>query len=143
LLAFIERHHAPHDPALARAFAAPELHGMPAIQISPSEGRTLTLLMRLLGAQTVVEVGTLAGYSALCLARGLPASGKLVSFELDPRHAAVARDNVAFAGEAARIDVRVGPALQGLEELAASGPFDALFIDADKGGYPDYARCDF
>src|SRR4051812_22604572 len=83
LLAFVEAQHGPHDAALARAFAAPGLHGMPAIQIGPSEGRTLTLLMQLIGARTVVEVGTLAGYSALCLARGLPASGKVISFELE------------------------------------------------------------
>jgi caffeoyl-CoA O-methyltransferase len=141
LLAFIERHHAVHDAALARAFEAPAKHGMPSIQVSPSEGKVLTLLMRLLGARHVVEVGTLAGFSALCLARGMSAEGKLVSLELEPHNAAVARDNIAFAGMSDRIEVIVGPALSTLQRLIApAAGFDAMFIDADKGGYPDYAR---
>jgi caffeoyl-CoA O-methyltransferase len=140
LLAHVVAHHSPHDAALERAFRAPDAHALPAIQISPSEGKVLTLLMRMLGARRVVEVGTLAGYSALCLARGLPPEGRLLSFEADPRHAAVARDNIAFAGEATRVEVRALPALEGLADLGGHPPFDAMFIDADKAGYPDYAR---
>ncbi len=142
LLAFIEGHHAVHDAALARAFEAPARHGMPQIQVSPSEGRALTLLMRLLGARSVVEVGTLAGYSALCLARGMAPGGKLVSLELDPGNAEVARDNIAFAGMSEQIEVIVGPALSTLPSLARgrAAELDAMFIDADKSGYPDYAR---
>jgi caffeoyl-CoA O-methyltransferase len=140
LLAFVERHHAPHDAALARAFDAPGKHDMPAIQISPSEGKTLTLLMRLIGARKVVEVGTLAGYSALRLAQGLAPGGRLWSVELDPRHAQIARENLAAAGVGDRVEVVVGSALQELSQLSVHGPFDAVFIDADKGNYPHYAR---
>lgn len=142
LVAFVERHHSAHDAALARAFEAPARHGLPQIQVSPSEGKTLCLLMRLIGARRVVEVGTLAGYSALWLARGMASGGKLVTLELDPRTAAIARDNLAFAGLRERVEVVVGSALETLPTLtlAADGELDAMFIDADKGGYPDYAR---
>jgi caffeoyl-CoA O-methyltransferase len=141
-LAFVEQHHVRHDDALTRAFEAPAKHGLPQIQISPSEGKTLTLLMQLIGARNVIEVGTLAGYSALCLARGMRSGGKLISLELEPKNAQVARDNIAFAGMSDRIEVLIGPALATLETLArgTAAELDAMFLDADKGGYPDYAR---
>ncbi|HEX7416899.1 MAG TPA: O-methyltransferase [Polyangiales bacterium] len=139
LLAFVERHHAAHDPALERAFAAPAQHGMPAIQVSRSEGKTLSVLMRLVGARKVVEVGTLAGYSALRLLQGLPPDGRVWTVEQDPRHAQIARDNLAAAGVAERVEVLVGAALDLLPQLVNHGPFDAMFIDADKGNYPHYA----
>ena len=140
LIDYVDRVHAAHDPALARAFAAPDQHDMPAIQVGASEGKTLTLLMRLIGARNVVEVGTLAGYSALRLIAGLAPGGKLWTFELEPKHAQVARDNFAAAGVADRVEVRVGAALSGLRAIESEGPFDAMFIDADKAGYADYAR---
>lgn len=138
--AFTDRTHAAHDAALERAFRAPDAHGMPAIQLGASEARLLGLLMQLIAARKVVEVGTLAGYSALRLASGLAPGGKLWTFELDAHHAEVARDNIQAAGLADRIEVRVGPALVGLQGIESEGPFDAMFIDADKSGYPDYAR---
>jgi caffeoyl-CoA O-methyltransferase len=138
-LAFVERVHAAHDAALDRAFDAPALHGMPAIQVAPSEGKLLGLLLRLVGARKVVEVGTLAGYSTIRMGRALPPDGKLYSIELDPKHAAVARANIEAAGLGDRVEVRVGAGADVLEQLAALGPFDAVFLDADKQGYPVYA----
>jgi caffeoyl-CoA O-methyltransferase len=140
IVAFVDGAHAQHDAVLARAFGAPGAHGMPAIQLGASESRFLTLLMQLIAAEKVVEIGTLAGYSALRIARGMRPSGKLWTFELEPHHAQVARDNIAQAGLSERIEVRVGPALAGLGAIEAEGPFDAIFIDGDKSGYPDYAR---
>jgi caffeoyl-CoA O-methyltransferase len=138
--AFADRTHAAHDSALERAFSAPDKHDMPAIQLGTSESRLLTLLMQLIAARKVVEVGTLAGYSALRLARGLAAGGKVWTFEIEPRYAQIARDNVAAAGLTERVEVRLGAALEGLAGIESEGPFDAMFIDADKEGYPEYAR---
>jgi caffeoyl-CoA O-methyltransferase len=140
LLAFVERVHAAHDTALDRAFKAPAAEGMPEIQVAPSEGKLLGLLLRMIDARKVVEVGTLAGYSAVRMARALPEDGKLYTIEYDPKHAAVARANIDAAGLSSRIDVRVGPGNDVLPQLSALAPFDALFLDADKQGYPDYAR---
>lgn len=132
--------HAPHDEALARAFRAPEAEGMPAIQVAPSEGKTLALLLRLAGARKVVEVGTLAGYSAIWMARALPPGGRLWSLEADPHHAQVARANLAAAGLADRVEVVEGDAVSRLADLEAEGPFCAVFVDADKGRYDLYGR---
>jgi caffeoyl-CoA O-methyltransferase len=132
--------HAPHDAALARAFDAPEKQGMPAIQLGPSEGKALELLLRIAGAKKVVEVGTLAGYSAIRAARALPADGHVHTVEFDPRHARVARENIAAAGLAERVTVHEGPGLEVLPRLVRFGPFDAVFIDADKGNYDRYGR---
>lgn len=140
ILAFVDRTHAAHDAGLERAFAAPDKQGMPAIQLGASEARFLTLLMQLIGARKVVEVGTLAGYSALRIARGLATGGKLWTFELEAHHAQVARDNLSAAGVAERVEVIVGPALANLQKIESHAPFDAVFIDADKPGYPEYAR---
>jgi caffeoyl-CoA O-methyltransferase len=139
LLAFVERVHVPHDPALQRAFDAPAAQGMPQIQVAPSEGKLLGLLLRLIGARKVVELGTLAGYSAIHIARALPPDGKLYTIEIDPRHAEIARANIAAAGLAERVEVRLGAGLEVLAQLDALAPFDAVFLDADKEGYPDYA----
>lgn len=140
LIAYVDRIHAGHDAALQRAFDAPGKSDMPQIQVGASEGKLLTLLLRLIDARKVVEVGTLAGYSALRIARGLAAGGKLWSLELEPHHAQVARANLSAAGVADRVEVLVGSALESLETLASAGPFDAVFVDADKSGYLDYAR---
>lgn len=138
--AYVDRLHAPHDRALTLAFEAPEREKMPAIQVAPSEGKLLGMLIALAGARRVVEVGTLAGYSALRIARALPVDGKLWSIEYDPHHAAVARQSIAEAGLTARVEVLEGAGLDVLTRLAAEGPFDAMFIDADKGNYDRYGR---
>jgi caffeoyl-CoA O-methyltransferase len=140
LLDWTTQCHAPHDEALQRAFDAPKAHGLPAIQLAPSEARLTELLLRLAGARRVVEVGTLAGYSALRLARGLPADGHVHTIESDAKHAEVARDVIAAAGESDRITVHVGPALEVLPTLEAHGPFCGVFIDADKENYDAYGR---
>lgn len=132
--------HAPHDAGLARAFDAPAAHGMPSIQLGPSEAKAVALLLKLAGARKVVEVGTLAGYSALVMARALPADGHLWTIEFDPKHARVARENVAAAGLAKKVTVLEGAGLDVLPALVKDGPFDAVFIDADKGNYDGYGR---
>jgi caffeoyl-CoA O-methyltransferase len=140
ILAWTAKLHAPHDAALARAFEAPQHAGMPAIQLGESESKLTTLLLGLCGAKKVVEVGTLAGYSALRLARGLPADGKVWTIESDERHAAVARGIIEAAGESVRIEVLVGRGADVLPTLEGYGPFDAVFIDADKESYDVYGR---
>jgi caffeoyl-CoA O-methyltransferase len=140
ILDWLAETHAPHDAALARAFDAPAAHGMPAIQLGASEARAVALLLRLAGARKVVEVGTLAGYSALVMARALPADGHVWTVEFDPKHAKVAREIVEAAGESARITVLEGAGLDVLPTLDAHGPFDAVFVDADKRNYDGYGR---
>lgn len=132
--------HAPHDAALQGAFDAPGRHGMPAIQLGASESRLVELLLRVRGAKKVVEVGTLAGYSALRIARGLPADGHVWSIEYDARHAEVARAAIAQAGESQRVEVLVGRGVDVLPTLEQHGPFCAVFIDADKESYDVYGR---
>ena len=132
--------HAAHDEGLERAFRAPEREGMPAIQLGQSEGRTLELLLRMAGARRVVEIGTLAGYSALWIGRAVGEGGHVYTLENDPGHAEVARRNIEAAGLADRVEVRVGAALDLLPDLEGEGPFDAVFIDADKGSYDRYGR---
>jgi caffeoyl-CoA O-methyltransferase len=138
LLEYVNRVHVSHDEGLARAFSVPE--GIPAIQVGPSEGRLLGLLLRLAGAKKVVEVGTLVGYSAIHIARAIGPEGRLWSVEFEPRHAEVARANLAAAGLADRATVHVGAGRDVLPTLEGEGPFDAVFIDADKDNYPHYGR---
>ena len=140
LLAFVDRTHAAHDEGLRRAFDAPQATGIPAIQVGASEGKLLTLLLRLVNARKVVEIGTLAGYSAVRIGNALPPDGRLVTLEIDPKHAEVARQNIAAAGLAERIEVRVGPARDMLASLEKDGPYDAVFVDADKASYDVYGR---
>jgi predicted O-methyltransferase YrrM len=130
------------DDALEAALRDSAAAGLPAINVSPNQGKLLYLLARMLGARNILEVGTLGGYSTIWLARALPADGRLVSLEIDPKHAAVARTNIARAGLAGVVEVRVAPALESLSQLAAEcrGPFDLTFIDADKPNNPDYFR---
>ena len=132
----------PSDPALEAARAASAAAGLPAIEVTPTQGRLLELLARLQGARTVLELGTLGAYSTIWLARALPDGGRLVTLELDPRNAEVARANVERAGVADRVELRVGPAAATLRELAAAGegPFDLIFVDADKGSNDEYLR---
>ncbi|WP_335936310.1 O-methyltransferase [Streptomyces sp. PTD5-9] len=128
------------DEALDAAVAASEEAGLPAIQVAANQGKLLQMLTRLQGARTVLEIGTLGGYSTIWLARALPEGGRVVTLEADPAYAEVARANIARAGLAHVVDVRVGPALDTLPELAAEGqgPFDVVFIDADKPSNPEY-----
>jgi len=130
----------PPDPALEGALRASAAAGLPPINVSPSQGKLLHLLARLQGARTILEIGTLGGYSTIWLARALPAGGRLVTLEADVKHAAVARANIASADLADVVELRLGPALETLPQLAAEqpGPFDLIFIDADKPSYPDY-----
>ena len=111
---------------------------MPEIYIGAEEGRLLQVLLKAIGARRVVELGTLGGYSAIWMARALPADGCLVSVEMEPERSRLARRFIARAGLDDRVEVREGVALDLLDELAASGPFDAVFIDADKENYPRY-----
>ncbi|HEY6572232.1 MAG TPA: O-methyltransferase [Candidatus Eisenbacteria bacterium] len=131
---------APHDPALQASLTESTAAGLPEIQVSATQGKLLHMLARLQKARAILEIGTLGGYSAIWLARALPADGRLVTLEFDPKHADVARKNIAGAGLADRVDVRLGRALDTLPKLAAEGlgPFDLVFIDADKPSNPDY-----
>jgi predicted O-methyltransferase YrrM len=132
----------PRDPALEAALRASTDAGLPAIQIPASQGKLLHLLALSQGARRILEVGTLGGFSTLWLARALPADGHLVTLELEPRHAQVARGNFVRAGLAGRIDLQVGPALDTLARLRAerAAPFDFVFIDADKPNNLKYVQ---
>jgi predicted O-methyltransferase YrrM len=131
----------PPDPALDAAQAASTAAGLPAISVSATQGKLLHLLARLQGARKILEIGTLGGYSTIWLARALPADGQLISLELDPKHAEVARGNLARAG-VKNAEIRLGRAADSLQQLASekSGPFDLIFIDADKQGYSEYLK---
>jgi predicted O-methyltransferase YrrM len=128
------------EPALAAALRASAAAGLPAIQVSPVQGRFLRWLVRSRGARSVLEIGTLGGYSALWLAGGLPSGGRLVTLEREPRHAEVARKNVHRAGLEGVVKVRVGGAVELLDRMRREGapPFDFVFIDADKTEYAEY-----
>jgi predicted O-methyltransferase YrrM len=128
------------DAALTAALAANAAAGLPAIDVSPPQGKLLSLLARMAGARKALEIGTLGGYSTIWLARAVPADGLVVTLEAIPAHAAVARANIARAGLAERVDIRVGAALDSLARIEAEGlgPFDFIFIDADKPNNPDY-----
>ena len=128
------------DPALEATLQTSAAAGLPPIQVTPPQGKLLWLLARVSGARTILEIGTLGGYSAIWLGRALPADGRLTTLEADPQHAEIARANLARAGLAHMVDVRLGPALESLPQLAAEGrgPFDLIFIDADKPNVPDY-----
>lgn len=128
------------DAVLDEARAAAEKAGLPDIAVAPNQGKFLHLIARATGAARILEVGSLGGYSTIWLARALPPAGRLVSLEIDPAHAEVARSNVANAGFAERVEIRVGKALDLLPKLAAEKlpPFDFAFIDADKGSNAAY-----
>jgi len=128
------------DPVLAAVIEASAAAGLPPIAVSPSQGKLLFMLAKAIGATRILELGTLGGYSAVWLARSLATDGRLVTVEADPKHAEVARTNFARAGVAGVVDLRIGPALEVLPQLEGegAGPFDLVFIDADKGNYPDY-----
>lgn len=128
------------DAVLDAAIKASVEAGLPAISVSPNQGKFLQVLAQAQGARNILEMGTLGGYSTIWLARALPAGGRLITLEFDPKHAEVARANIARAGLAKVVELRVGRALETLPQLAAErrGPFDFIFIDADKENYAGY-----
>ena len=130
------------DAALEDALAQSNAAGLPPIQVAATQGKMLMVLARAVGARRILEIGTLGGYSTIWLARALPDEGRLLSLEYEPRHAEVARRNLEAAGVAGKVEVKVGPASGSLAELIGAGtpPFDLVFIDADKDGYPGYLR---
>lgn len=130
------------DPALDAALEANAEGGLPAIDVSPVQGKLLHLLARAAGARRILEIGTLGGYSTIWLARALPEHGRVVTLEIDPHHAAVARANVERASVGERVEIRVGPALETLAALQAEAgaPFDLVFIDADKQNNANYVQ---
>jgi len=139
---------APGDAALDAALKANERAGLPQIDVTALQGKFLDFLVRVSGARRVLEIGTLGGYSTIWMARAMPEGGRLVTLELDPDHARVARGNLERAGVLERVEIIVGPAIDSLPTLESSAeaadgpdakaPFDLIFIDADKKGYPEY-----
>jgi predicted O-methyltransferase YrrM len=130
----------PTDTALDAAVTRSADADLPAIAVAPNQGKLLQLLATVQGARRILEVGTLGGYSTIWLARALPDDGELVTLELEPRHAAVARENLDSAGFGDMVEIRIGPAATSLQELVneRGEPFDFIFIDANKDGYPKY-----
>jgi predicted O-methyltransferase YrrM len=130
----------PNEEALDAALASSEAAGLPPIAVTPNQGKLLGLLARVQGARTILELGTLGGYSTIWLARALPAGGRLTTLEAEAEYAELARANIARAGLAETVELRVGPALQSLPQLVSegAGPFDLIFIDADKKNNPGY-----
>ena len=135
--AYIEGLFEPSDEVLEAALSDSRRAGLPDINVSPNQGRLMQLLVATAGARRILEIGTLGGYSAIHLARALPEDGKLISFEIDEHHADVARNNLERAGLSGIVEVRVGDAHELMADLV-EGPFDVVFIDADKEGYPGY-----
>jgi caffeoyl-CoA O-methyltransferase len=131
----------PKDEQLERVLETIRANGMPDISVKPGYGRLLTLLVKMSGAKRVLEIGALGGYSGICLMRGLPPDGRLVSLELRADYASLARANLTAAGFGSRVEYITGEALPNLERLGAEGRrFDFFFIDADKGNYPNYLQ---
>jgi predicted O-methyltransferase YrrM len=130
----------PSDPILESALEASVAAGLPAISVSPNQGKLLQMLAQIVGARSILEIGTLGGYSTIWMARGLRAGGRLITLEVDPKHAEVAQLNVSRAGLRHVVDVRIGNAVEILPQLSAErrGPFDLIFIDADKPNIPTY-----
>ena len=130
----------PSDAILDAAMKAIDAAGLPSISVASHEGRLLWMLARMVGARNILEIGTLGGYSTIWLARALAPGGRMITLEFNPKHAAVARENIARAGFAEMVDVRVGPALDSLPVIAdeSRGPFDLIFIDADKKNNWEY-----
>jgi predicted O-methyltransferase YrrM len=130
----------PSDAVLDSAVRASEEAGLPAIQVSPAQGKLLHLLAKSIGARNVLEIGTLGGYSTIWMARALPSGGRVITLEADPKHAEVSRSNFSRAGLSEVIELRLGPALDSLPKLATEkpAPFDFIFIDANKSTMDDY-----
>lgn len=135
---YITSHFAHEDEGLHRARVETPERGLPAIGVQPEEGRFLQVLAAAAGARKAVEIGTLGGYSGLWIAKGLAPGGKLITIDLNEAHSAVAREHIEAAGMAERVELLTGRAVEILELIADRGPFDFVFIDADKGSYPEY-----
>lgn len=135
---YLREHFAVEDDVLITIRENIAAHGLPHMTIKPEEGRFLEFLVAASGVRLALEIGTLGGYSGTWIARGLPDQGRLITIEKDPERAVVAEENFRLAGFAERVDIRVGDAHQLLPELSAEGPFDFVFIDAEKEGYPAY-----
>jgi caffeoyl-CoA O-methyltransferase len=140
LEAYTNRVFAPEDAFLADVRERSRAAALPDIHVGPLDGLHLEVLARLVGARRAVEIGTLGGYSGTCLLRGMGPSGVLHTFEIDPRHAEVARETFRRAGLAERAHIHVGPALDKLAGVVAEGPFDLVFVDADKVSYGAYTE---
>ena len=137
---YIERLLTPNDEALIQNLRDAQAADLPAINVSPNEGKLLYLIAKMARARRVLEIGTLGGYSTTWLARALPPEGSVITLELDQKHAEVARQNLDRAGVGNRVEIRVGRAVQTLRQMIAQGeaPFDVIFIDADKPSYMEY-----
>ena len=136
--AYIQERYGPSDSLLQELLDTARQEGLPPIQVPPALGHLLSMLIHIAGVRRVLEIGTLAGYSTIWMARALPEGGRLVSLEVEPRHAALAIRFLARAGLAQRVDVRIGPALESLASLVEEPPFDLVFIDADTLSLPAY-----
>ena len=138
--AYVEDLFSTSDDTLEAALRDSRLAGLPEINVSPNQGRLLQLLTEIAGARRILEIGTLGGYSAIHFARALPDDGTMISLEIDEHHAGVARNNLERAGLSEKVEIRIGEAHDLLSSLIESdeGPFDVIFIDADKESYPDY-----
>lgn len=139
LFAFLATQTIPEDDFLRELRAAAGAAGLPEIHIAPEQAAFLQILLRAMGAKTVLEVGTLGGYSAIAMARGMPAEGRVITHEIEPRHAEFAVEWIARSDQRGKIEVRLGNAAETLAQLPA-GQADAVFLDADKGGYVGYLR---
>ena len=128
------------DDVFATTLANNAAHGLPPIDVSAAQGKMLYLLAQIAGAECILEIGTLGGYSTIWLARALPEDGRLITLELEPHHAVVARVNLERAGVLAKVDIRVGPAVESLAAMTDEAPFDFVFIDADKQHNAHYVR---
>jgi predicted O-methyltransferase YrrM len=137
---YFNDHLAPPDPILDAALSSAADADLPPIDVAPNQGALLHILALAQGTKIILEIGTLAGYSTICLARALPPDGQLITLEYEPKHAQVAAANIANAGLTDRVDIRVGKAIDTLPKLAQENPdpFDLIFIDADKASNPDY-----
>ncbi len=130
----------PIDKVLNGIMEKTKAAGMPEIQVGPMDGLLLETLVKATGAKKIVEIGTLAGYSTVCLARALPNDGKIWTFEFSEKHALLAQENFQSAGVSSKVKLLLGPALERLSSIEHEGPFDMVFIDADKNNYPNYLK---
>ena len=137
---YIRNWFAPEDAALQETITSLSEEGIPQISVSANQGRLLQILIKMAGAKKILELGTLGGYSTIWMARALPADGRLISVEINAHHAAVAQKNIQKAGVSDKVEIRIGNALDALQEMIQKkeGPFDFIFIDADKPPYAEY-----
>jgi caffeoyl-CoA O-methyltransferase len=140
LVQYVENTFHPEDTILTKLRERAEQKGLPSIQVGKMDGLHLEVLVRATGAKKAVEIGTLGGYSGICIARGMGPSGKLYTFEIDPVHAEFARESFREAHVSEQVEVFTGPALEKLNAITQNGPFDLVFIDADKVNYPFYLQ---